>query len=321
MRPRTLIALVFPVAAAVVAGCTPPGGDGWPDRPGPRVVASFAPIQCFALNVAGDDAAVRQLMTTQGPHDFQPGPADARLLAKADLLFINGLQLDDTTCKKMAGMSGSKALKVVPLGARLPDNMLLEGEKDDHDHAGHAHEHGSHDPHVWMGLAQAEKMVEGIRDELKGVDPAHAADYDRRAAEYVGKLRAIKADGDKLLKDKKDRKFVTFHESLSYFANTFDLTVAAVIEEVPGSEPTPKQIQAVVDQCVKTKVRVIAVEPQYTSKTAAGQILRELKAKGVDDPKLVVIDPMETAAGDEMTPGWYEARMRDNLKALAEALK
>jgi ABC-type Zn uptake system ZnuABC Zn-binding protein ZnuA len=90
---------------------------------------------------------------------------------------------------------------------------------------------------------------------------------------------------------------------------------------VPGSEPTPKQLSALVEKCVKRKVRVIAVEPQYTSKTAAKQILDELKKRGVEDPQLVVIDPMETATESEMAAGWYEARMRANLDALAKALK
>jgi len=319
------IALVG-TACALVYGCAPAAGDGWPDRPGPKVVASFAPIECFALNVAGDDAVVRQLMTSQGPHEFVPGPADARMLSKADLFFINGLTLDDAKCNPMARMSGNRKLKLVNLGAKLPDDLLEIGGGDccktepAHGHEGHAHEHGTHDPHIWMGLPQTEKMVEGIRDELKGVDPAHAADYDRRAAEYTGKLRALKAEGDALLKDKKERKFVTFHESLGYFADTYNLTIAGVIEDVPGAEPTPKQRDELVKACVKDKVRVIAVEPQY-SKAAAQQIVRELEKHGVKDPQIVRIDPMETATADEITPGWYEDRMRENLKALAAALR
>jgi ABC-type Zn uptake system ZnuABC Zn-binding protein ZnuA len=334
MKPRSLFlpVVVMAVGAGLVAGgCTSGVSDGWPDRPGPKVVASFAPIECFAKNMAGDDAVVRAMMTTQGPHEYSAGPADARMVGRADLLFVNGLMLDEREAKKMADGSGNKALRFVNLGSKLPDALLLEmgdHDGDEHDKGGHKHEghkhdhqHGAHDPHIWMGLPQAVKMVEGIRDELKGFDPTHAADYNRRAAEYVAKLNAIKADGEKLLKDKKDRKFVSFHESLGYFAKTFDLEIAAVIEDVPGSEPTPQQLQEIVAKCVQHKVRVIAVEPQYTAKTAADQILKELKAKGIADPKLVVIDPMETATDAEMNVGWYETKMRANLAALAEALK
>src|SRR5207248_10497082 len=94
--------------------------------------------------------------------------------------------------------------------------------EDADDHADH--EHGM-DPHVWLSPDHAVYLVEGIRDELKGADPAHAADYDRRAAEYVAKLKKLKEDGVALLKDKKDRKLVTFHDSMAYFAKSFDLNI------------------------------------------------------------------------------------------------
>src|SRR4051812_36981403 len=125
MRPLALL-IALALVVALAPGCTLAGGDGWPDPPGPKGVASFAPVQCFALNVAGDDAVVRPAMTTQGPHHFEPGPADVRMLARADMLLINGLQLDDQVGKKLATGAG-KNFKLVNLGARLPDSMLLEG--------------------------------------------------------------------------------------------------------------------------------------------------------------------------------------------------
>ena len=68
-----------------------------------------------------------------------------------------------------------------------------------------------------------------------------------------------------MLKDKKDRKFVTFHESLAYFAKTFDLEIAGVIQKVPGQEPTAKRADEAGRGCARrSKVRVIAVEPQYS---------------------------------------------------------
>src|SRR5262245_56233971 len=69
--------------------------DDWPkDKAGPKVVVSFAPLYCFAMNVADNDAVVRNLLTTSGPHHFQPTDRDARLLRRADLFFVNGLGLE-----------------------------------------------------------------------------------------------------------------------------------------------------------------------------------------------------------------------------------
>jgi zinc transport system substrate-binding protein len=318
MRYRIVALLI-----AVLAGCTAATADPWEGTLGLKVVASFAPVQCFTLNVAGPDASVKGIMTTQGPHHYDASPSDAKLLAKADVVLFNGLALDDGIVNRMVRSVGNSKAGLEPLGAKLSDSLLLEGGcKHDHgkdgDHAGH--DHGK-DPHIWMGLPQAEAMVNGIRDSLGKYDAKNRDAYTRRAVDYVEKLKVLKSEGDKLLFGKKDRKFVCFHESMNYFAKTYDLTVAAVIEDVPGHAPTPKQLEAIVKACVDSKTRVIAVEPQYSAKSAAEQIVAELKRRGVEDPVVITLDPMETATAAEMNAGWYETKMRANLAALAGALK
>lgn len=319
--PRVLIVLFAAVLAATIplAGC---GGSApvWPERPGPKVMASFPPLYCFALNVAGDDAVVKTAMSNQGPHHFDPKPSDARRITQADLFVINGLGLDDVIARKMKGGSGNPDLRIVDLGERFKPEELEEGVcMHDHDHA-HAHDHGK-DPHVWLGIGFAVRQVEGIRDALKEADPAHAEGYDRRAAEYVARLRKIEEDGKAALKGKREHKFITFHESLTYFARTFGLEIADVIQKVPGQEPTARELSDLVEKCKANKVRVIAVEPQYSGQLAAQRILDELRRQGVADPVLVEIDPLETAQDTDLTATWYEEKMRKNIEKLAEALK
>ncbi len=323
MSYRLILPRVLVVAAAIpLAGCGS-SEPQWPDRPGPKVVASFPPLYCFALNVAGDDAVVKTAMSSQGPHHFDPKPADARLVRQADLFVINGLGLDERIAQKMKGGSGNTSLKIVDLGQRFKPDELEEGCDCGHDHGdGHAHDHEhATDPHVWLGIEHAVKQVEGIRDALKEADPAHAGDYDRRAAEYVGRLSKLEADGKAMLKDKKNRKFVTFHGSLTYFAKTFDLEITDVIQKVPGQEPTAKELARLIEACKAYKVRVIAVEPQYSGQSSAQRILEELKRQGVEDPVLVEIDPLETAQDVDLNADWYEAKMRQNLSNLAGAMK
>lgn len=303
-------------------GCGGNRDDVWPERPGPKVVVSFAPIYCFATKVAGEDAVVRNIMTTTGPHDFNPTDTEARLLRKANILFINGLELDTNLANTLKRGSGNRDLKVVDLGGRIPEAELLEGSCH-HDHGpgeAHDHEHGI-DPHIWMSPEFAVRMVEGIRDELKAADPGHAANYDRRAAEYIGELQKLHADGRAMLKDKKDRQLVTFHESLAYFAKSFDLAIAGVVQKKPGVEPNSDEVGKLIEICKENKVRLIAVEPQYGTQTSAKTILEELKRKGIPDADLVVIDPLETVAPAELTPDWYVQKMRANLEALARAMK
>lgn len=321
MGARRFLSLsaVLPVLALGCGG----GESAWDaNRPGPKVVVSFAPLYCFAANVAGPDAQVKSIMTTTGPHDFNPTDSDARLLARADLLLINGLNLDDGLANALKRGSGNRLLTVLNLGEKIPEDQLMQGECH---HVGHQHDHDhGRDPHIWLSPDFAIRMTEAIRDDLMARDPAHAAGYEQRAAEYTAKLKKLKADGLDMLKDKKDRKLVTFHESLNYFARSFDLSIAGVVQKQPGVEPNTSEIAELVKVCGEKKVRLIAVEPQFggASSGSAEAILKELKRRSnLADAALVEIDPLETVTPSALTPDWYEKKMRANLEALRDAMK
>ncbi|MEJ5276443.1 MAG: metal ABC transporter substrate-binding protein [Thermogemmata sp.] len=322
-----LARLLGVVAVMATAGGCSGGSEVWPaDHPGPKVVASFAPLYCFALNVAGEDAVVRPLMTTSGPHHFNPTDKDARLLRQADLFLINGLGLEGDRPEKLRQASNNSRLQVVDVSNRIPPAMLCEGSCCHHEEGTeeeeHSHEHG-HDPHVWLSPEYAIWQVEVIRDALIERDPAHAEAYRRRAQEYITRLRQLTDYGRTLLQDKKDRQLVTFHESLAYFAKTFQLNVVGVVQKNPGVEPSDKQLKKLIALCADEKrpVRVISVEPQYSNSHSGHELVKELQRRGVPEPVLVEIDTLETAPLHDLTPDWYERRMRANLEALAKALR
>ncbi len=325
---RLILLLVAAGAIGAAAGCQQAIDEDFERflrHPGPKVIASFAPLYCFAINVAGEDAAVYPLMTTVGPHHFNPTDKDARLLSRADLFIINGLGLEGDRPNKLWTASHNQRLKIVDTTTRIPLNMLLEGscchdhgEEGDHHH----HEHGS-DPHVWLSPEYAIFQVEAIRDALQQADPAHAAAYAQRAAAYIECLRQLQAEGQDMLKNKQQRQLVTFHEALAYFARTFQLNVVGVVQKNPGVEPSDKQLKKLINLCAdeKNPVRVIMVEPQYSVSNSARQLVEELRRRGVPDPVLVEFDTLETALKDALHAEWYEQRMRANLEALAKALR
>jgi ABC-type Zn uptake system ZnuABC Zn-binding protein ZnuA len=307
--------------AILTSGCQSTAENVWAERPGPKVLTSFAPIQCFAMNVAGDDAQVLPVMTDQGPHHYDGNIRDARKLNKADLFLINGLVLDDSIANRLKRGSSNSTLKIVSLGEAIPVDRLKKGFTCTHDHsAGHEHEHGDYDPHVWLGIPEAILMVGRIRDTLKTADPAHASGYDQRANAFVERLQKLQEEGKELLKGKTERRLVTFHDSLFYFGRSFGIEIADVIETTPGKEPSPKELSSIVKLCQEKGTRVIAVEPQYPKNTSAKTILTELRGKKID-AAFVEIDPMETARAGEITLEYFERKTRENLKNLADVLR
>jgi ABC-type Zn uptake system ZnuABC Zn-binding protein ZnuA len=335
-----LAALGAAVAAAIVLPLSCGGGSGpWDGLGGPpRVVATFAPLDCFVQNVGGSHVAVLSLCTTDGPHDADPGVLGGQMLQKADLFVLNGLGLEDRFALRLADASNNPKVRglsgpgVVNLGDRLLKAGLVDkfGEHDEHEEHGHAkaeeghghEEHGEYDPHVWLGIPQAIKMVESIRDALDEADPAHKSDYDRNAAGYIEKLKKLHEDGKAALEGKKNRKIVTSHDSLHYFAESFGIEVEDVIDATPGTEPDPQTVARLVEKCRKEGVRVIATEPQFLNQGAPHTLLKELQRKGTTDAELIVLDPLETVSdGDKLDAGWYERRMRFDLDELKKALR
>src|SRR5262245_49770549 len=207
-RIPLLAGLGLALAVAVLPGCSGPP-DPWPEKPGPRVLTSFTPLYCFALNVAGDDASVLCASTDTGVHHFDPSPQQAMALRRADIFLINGLDLDNDAAKKMAKSSRNRDLRIIEVAKAIPTSELREGMCT----CGHEHgeaekndpNHVHYDPHVWLGIPKAIKMVEKICDVLKEKDPEHAKGYDERAATYIERLKALQEEGKLMLAAKKDR--------------------------------------------------------------------------------------------------------------------
>jgi ABC-type Zn uptake system ZnuABC Zn-binding protein ZnuA len=329
-RRVAIVALVMLLAAVVLLPGCRKAEDPWGNVKGgpPRVLVSFAPLYCFAKAVAGDEVAVLSLTTTIGPHDHSADADDAIAAQKADLFLANGLTLDDFVTKVANQAGNPKKDLVHKLGEAIPKSKLIrvaeekDGDKHDHDDKdahGHKHAHGEFDPHVWLGVEEAEVMVNRIADLLAQRDPARKDGYKARAAAYVEKLHQLLADGKKALKGKKNRKFITNHHSFRYFARSFGVEVLDSIQMQAGNEPTADQMVKLTSLCKKHDIRVIGVEPQY-SKAAAETLQKELR-KDIPDLVIVELDPIETADPDQLTPEYYLKRMKQNVENLAEHLK
>ncbi len=317
---------------AVGVGCT-----SRPSQPvavstsdGPvNVAVSFPALYCFVANVVGDTGTVKTIKTAQGAHGSEVTAADRELTNSVDMLFINGMGLDDSFAAKLTKGSNNTNVLLVALGEKLPHNILLESDgcecckkEEGKEEAKHDHDKDhDHDPHVWLSPDIAKKLVTVVKKELSAKYPNKAEKFEANAAAYITKLEALKAEGTALLAPvrKSDRKLVTAHGSMNYFASCFDVTVSGVIQMVPGQEPGSTELKALIALCTKENVRVFAAEPQFGTHGGVKAVTEALTSKGIAKPVVIELDPMETATREELTMDWYEKKMRANLTALAKA--
>ncbi|MBI3407171.1 MAG: zinc ABC transporter substrate-binding protein [Planctomycetes bacterium] len=314
--------LVVSLLAIPMQGCRK-DQPVWPNDGKPRVLTTFAPLYCFAKNVAGDDAHVECLLTTQGPHGFSdPSNRDQKRVRGANVFFALGLGLDEFAGKISNNAVNSKAL--LEIGEKIPPEKLLRMDASEHMHGegDHHHHHGEFDPHVWLSPEHAILMVEAMEDKLCQADSKNKEKYHARAQAYAEELKKLHAYGNEKLAGKKNRKIISTHDALRYFGQAFGVEIVGCIRPTPEDEAGAAKISQLVKICKEQDVRVIAHEPQYS--TASAETVRKEAANRGLKILLVEIDPLETAdtapGSANPDPGYYLKRMRENIDNLAKAL-
>jgi zinc transport system substrate-binding protein len=303
------LALVLPLLLAVLPGCSKGcGKPGAGDRL--NVAVSIFPVYDLVRRVAGPDADVTLLLPPgRNEHSFDPTPKDIETAARSKLGVMVGLGLDPWMEKLLKDAAPSA--RILKVGDRVPtltikeDPIGADEHDDDHDHEGK----GAPDPHVWLDPTRAQLIVRAIAEELGRVDAAHALAYRERATTLDASLVALDKEAEARTKALPRKGFVTFHGSFGYFAERYKLSILAVIEPYPGSQPTGEYVSKVLSVIKEKHVPALFSEPQLDPRPA--KIL-------ADEAKvpLGVLDPV--GGGPETDT--YEKTIRFNLAQLEKHL-
>ncbi len=239
----------------------------------PLVAVSIAPQAYFLKQIAGDRVDVLVMVPPGADaHTYEPKPKQLAELGKATVYFAVGMDFEPAWLPRFT--AANPAMAIVRTDAGIAKIPMVAHEDDDHDHGkgkkeeGHHHEAGEPDPHVWLSPALAKVLAASMRDALAKADPegatAYAAGYERFAAS----CDALAADIQTKFADLPpgEHKFMVFHPSWGYFARDFGLTQEP-IEEL-GREPGPKALARLVREAKKDGVKVIFVQPQFSSRQA-----------------------------------------------------
>ncbi|MGH8762927.1 MAG: metal ABC transporter substrate-binding protein [Nitrosospira sp.] len=242
-----------------------------------NIVTTVAPITNIVQNIAGNHAVVTGIVPEgTDSHTFEPIPTDAKVLGAADIIIVNGLDLELPTVKLAEKVKKASA-PILRLG-----NRALRKEDWRYDFS-FPRDHGHPNPHLWPNIALAIRYAEITRDSLVTLDPAHKQGYLANASAYVSKLKALDAAIFNCVKTipEKNRKLVTYHDSFAYFAPRYGMKVIAAIQPANFSEPGPQDVIRIIKQINKERVPAIFGSEVFPSK-AAEQIARETGVKFVD---------------------------------------
>ena len=257
------------LAAAVSAMTLLPAALATASAGNLKVVASFSIIADFASNVGGDRVDITTLVGPNGDaHVYEPKPADAAAVAAADVVLVNGLQLEGFL-RRLVEASGTRA-PIVELTKggevlKIADEPHPHEEDEDDDHAaaeeGH-HHHGEYDPHAWQSVRNAEVYVKNIPDAFCAADAAGCDTYKANADAYGRKLEALDAEIREAVAgiplDK--RSIITSHDAFGYFEHDYGLAFLAPEGMSTDSEASAADVAALIRQIRDDKASAIFVE-------------------------------------------------------------
>ncbi|MFD6317154.1 metal ABC transporter substrate-binding protein [Methylorubrum thiocyanatum] len=281
-----------------------------------KAVATFSILADLVAQVGGDRVAVTSLVGPDADaHGYAPTPGDARKLAEANLIVVNGLGFEGWM-ERLIKASGSKAPLVV--ASKNVKTIAGSHDHDDHDHGDHGHDHGEGDhadPHAWQNVANVKLYVANIRDGLTAADPANAGLYTANAAAYTQKLDALDAEIRAALAaiPQERRRIITTHDSFGYFSAAYGMRFLAPQGISTDSEAGPKDVARIIRQIRRDKVPAVFVE-SIADPRLMQQIARESGAKVGGR---IYSDALSAPGGP--APGYLEM-MRSNLTAFREAL-
>lgn len=287
------------------------GGDG-----GLRVVTTTALLAELAEQVAGENVGVRSLIPAGVDlHSFEPPTEAARVVAEADLLVVNGYNLEESMLPVVLEnrREGTPVL-VAAAGLKPLAGGHHDGEEE-HDQApaGDASDlvSAEGDPHFWMDVSNTVHYVENIRDALVDLDAEHAVDYEARAATYIEELQALDAEVRETLVGipEDQRRVVTFHDAYQYLAAAYGLELTAtVLGSNPNQEASAADIADLIELVRREQVPAIFAEAEFSSQTL-DMVAAETGAR--------VLTLFDTYTEEVTT---YHEMMRRTADALVEGL-
>ena len=267
-RPAPIIVAAGVALALLAAGCGSDGAATADDPAKLNVVTTVSPLTSIVSAVAGDLAEVRGLVPEGvNSHTFEPPPSAARTLARADVVFVNGLKLEDPTRELAAGNLRDGA-EVVQLGEATigPEQYLYDFS--------FPREEGKPNPHLWTNPPYAKEYARVVKDVLARRDAAHAPEYAANYERFAAKVDELDAAMKTASATVARRELLTYHDAYAYFAQEYGWRVIGAVQVSSFEEPTPREVAGLIQQ-----VRQVGVPAIFGSEVFPSKVLAQIGAE------------------------------------------
>lgn len=303
---KYILSIITVCLLLVISGCssTTETAETIPEGKLP-VVVSFHAMGELARAIGGDKVDVRTIIPDgEEPHDFQPKATDLAALKTAKVFIMNGLGLEQSWSDKALQSAANKDICIV---------TASDGTDPIHVPMKHIFHHDPTtdptDPHVWLSLTNAQIESHNICNAYCTVDPANAAYYEQRYADFVAKTDALAAAYKDRFAAAPQKTFVTSHAAFAYMARDFGLTQKSLTNVFASGEPSARNLTELADFCKVSHIRIIFLENMESPKIA------ETLASDAG-ASLEGLDTMESSDGDKT----YLDVMAENLEKIAASL-
>lgn len=281
-----------------------------------KIMTSIYPIEQFAKEIGGDKVTVETMVPPAAePHDFEPKAKDMIKLNNSDIFVYNGLQMEPWVDKVLKTVE-NKDLLVINSSKNANVIKTLEDHEegeDNHEHEEESshdgHNHGPEDPHIWLGLEEATKQSELIKNSLIEVDPKNKDYYEENYQKFSKELKDLKGEYEIKFKEVKNKDFITGHAAFAYLCRDFGLEQKSLEGVFGEGEVTPRQLSNLVNYCKEKNIKTVFM-PDTASEKLSETLANEVGAK------VIKISSLETNSAGKS----YIETMRDNLSTILEGI-
>ncbi|MGR5320695.1 MULTISPECIES: zinc ABC transporter substrate-binding protein ZnuA [Vibrio] len=240
------------------------------------VLTSVKPIQMIVSELTDGITQPQVLLQSNAsPHDYALRPSDVRNIASADLVIWYGHDLEPFLEKVMAERSNTFTLSNIP-------GLALRAYDTEHNHDGH--DHGSHDPHFWLGVEPVKQVALAVANKLAEVDPVNADQYEVNLAKFEEQLNVTDAKIEQQLAPIQDKGYFVFHDAYGYFEEHFGMNNLGHFTVTPDRKPGAKTLIHIRKALAAGDVECVFSEPQFTPAVVESVLRGSDVSNGTLDP-------------------------------------